>query len=268
MRRSSVIVLAVLAVVVGGLLVAYLPRLHEAAARQQCVNNLRLLTLALHNYAGSYDGWLPAGTMPNKALPPERRLSWLVAIMPFIDQIGLVIDRTRGWDDETNRVPAGRYLDTDERWVEEPLGQVRAMSCPANTTTAGPGAPGLTHYVGVAGLGVDAPTRPLDYPGNGIFGHDRRTNLGRIADGAAHTLMLIETTWDNGPWTAGGFPTVRGLDPAAGPYLGPGGQFASNHGVTNVAFADGSVRGLGESVSREVLEAWTTVAGGERVGEE
>ena len=56
-------------------------------------------------------------------------------------------------------------------------------------------------------------------------------------------------------WTAGGYPTVRGLDPAGGPYLGEGGQFGNDHHrgdffaltpppLTNVCFADGSVRSM------------------------
>jgi prepilin-type processing-associated H-X9-DG protein len=46
-----------------------------------------------------------------------------------------------------------------------------------------------------------------------------------------------------------------------------GGQFASLHGaVTNVAFADASVRPLSAAVSPKVLDALATVAGGEEVG--
>jgi prepilin-type processing-associated H-X9-DG protein len=92
----------------------------------------------------------------------------------------------------------------------------------------------------------------------------------------ANTVVVMETNRENGPWTAGGFPTVRGLDPAGRRYLGAGGQFSSGHSswawlssshtVTNVVYADGSVRGLTESVSPQVLEALVTIAGGEEVG--
>ena len=74
--------------------------------------------------------------------------------------------------------------------------------------------------------------------------------------------MLAEAV-DGGPWTAGGRATVRGFA-ADGR---PGGQFTSLHGrVTNVAFADASVRPLTAAVSPKVLEALATVGGGEDDG--
>jgi hypothetical protein len=139
-----------------------------------------------------------------------------------------------------------------------------------------PGWPGPASYVGVAGVGADAAGRPAGYPGLGLFGHDRKTRREDIKDGAATTMTVIETTWKNGPWTAGGYPTVRGLEPSATPYLGPGGQFGSNHwqgslfssnspSITKAVFADCSVRSITDSISPDVLEALATIAGGEDV---
>jgi prepilin-type processing-associated H-X9-DG protein len=266
-RRITALVLGLGVVVVGGLGVTFVSRVRDAAARAQCRNNLRWIVLALHNYAGSSGGTFPPATIPNDRLPPEERLSWLVGMMPFLDQPQVLVDRDKGWDTEENRVPKVRYGDTEDRWREEPLADVPLLQCPAGDARAVLGRPGVTHYVGVAGLGQDAATRGLGYPGTGVFGYERRTPLEDIKDGAANTMLVIETTRDNGPWTAGGFATARGLDPAARPHLGKGGQFASNHrGGTNVGFADGSVRTLNESVSTEAFEAMATVAGGEDVG--
>ena len=79
-------------------------------------------------------------------------------------------------------------------------------------------------------------------------------------------MMLAETTAGVGPWTAGGFTTVRGLDPARRPYIGRGRQFGGTHpGGAMVAFADGSIRFLGESIDPQVFEALSTVAGGENI---
>jgi hypothetical protein len=62
----------------------------RAAARSQCANNLKQIALGLHNYAdtnpGGYRAALPAGTVPNAALRPEQRLSWVVALLPFVEQ--------------------------------------------------------------------------------------------------------------------------------------------------------------------------------------
>ena len=87
---------------------------------------------------------------------------------------------------------------------------------------------------------------------------------GAIKDGAANTLLLAETGLDNGPWTAGGAATVRGLNPSRQPYIGRGCQFGGLHreGVM-VAMADGPVRYLHETIEPRVFEALSTVAGGE-----
>ncbi len=128
------------------------------------------------------------------------------------------------------------------------MGQWKIMVCPSNPACARPGWPGLTHYVGIAGLGSDAAERPAGYPGNGIFGYDRHIGLHEIPHGTSQTLMLIETTRENGPWTAGGFPTVRGLDSTGGLYLGQGGQFGS-------VLAGEALDGLEPDTRRAVHEA-------------
>jgi prepilin-type processing-associated H-X9-DG protein len=87
-----------------------------------------------------------------------------------------------------------------------------------------------------------------------------------IKDGTGATLAVIETASANGPWTAGGPPTVRGLDPGRQPYLGRGRQFGGTHpGGAMALFADGSVRFLRESIDPKTFEALATIAGREEV---
>jgi len=144
------------------------------------------------------------------------------------------------------------------------VGEVRSLLCPANPSRNGPGLPCPTHYLGIAGVGEDAAELPLADPRAGFFGYDRRLTQKDLKDGASTTLMLAEAV-DGGPWTAGGKATVRGFAAGSRPYLGQGGQFASLHRATNVAFADGSVRPLTAAVSPKVLEALATAAGREKV---
>jgi prepilin-type processing-associated H-X9-DG protein len=147
------------------------------------------------------------------------------------------------------------------------MGEGRYWLCPCNPNRGKLGWPGVTHYVGVAGVGEDAAALPAYAPQAGIFGCDRSTRLADIHDGTSNTLLLMETAWENGPWTAGGEPTMRGLEPKRQPYLGRGRPFGGTHpGVGGVAFADGSVRFLRESIRPEVLEALATKAGGEEIG--
>ena len=138
------------------------------------------------------------------------------------------------------------------------------MTCPTD-----PAAERQTHllplsYIAIAGLGADAPTLPFKHLRAGIFGYDRATRVADITDGLTNTMMFAETTHANGPWTAGGPSSVRGVDPTRQPYFGFNRQFGGYHAVgANVAFADGSVRFIRESINPKVFEAMSTIAGGE-----
>jgi hypothetical protein len=247
--------------------VAGVAKVRAEAARAGCSNNLREIAMALHNYDGNFHSF-PAATVAREGLPPERRLSWLVEVPSSHTQIALALHRDEPWDSDQNREPK-----IDAWWhepgepAEPPFGQWELFLCPSNPNRpAGP--LGLTHYVGVAGLGPEAAALPAGYPGIGVFGYARRTRVEDIKDGTSTTLLVIETARDNGPWTAGGWPTVRGLDPAEPPYLGQGRQFGGTHsGGTVAAFADGSAKFIRNSISPRILEALATIAGGEEVGE-
>ncbi len=249
-----------------GIVLAAIPKVQEAAAHAQCQNNLKQIGLALENYRGSFNSY-PSAAVANDALACGKRLSWLVNTLPFMDQVGLVIDRASAWDAEVNLVPRGSYLDNNDAWKEEPLGEIKLFRCPANPAVADAGWPGLTHYVGISGVGKDSAEMAVGFPGVGFFGCDRQLKLEDIKDGTGNTVAVIETNWRNGAWTASGFPTVRGLDPSGRSYLERGGPFGSGHRhVTNMAFADGSVRAMTDSIRPEVLEALATIAGSEEIG--
>jgi prepilin-type processing-associated H-X9-DG protein len=276
--RIQIVVLTLVVITAGGLLLAYFSRVRDKEAQQRCRDNLRTLGFGLENHATTYFQRYPPGTVANEALPPERRLSWLVGEWGFVGdcQLVLLLDGTAGWDEEVNREPRLQIVnEPDERKRVFAVRDWSGFVCPSNPARAAPGSPGLTHYVGIAGVGLDAAARRIGYPGVGVFGHDRRTRKEDILDGLATTLLMVETSWENGPWTAGGPPTVRSLNPADVSYLGEGGQFASSHRssgwlgsfrTTNALFADGSVRAMRETISPEVFRALATIAGGEEVG--
>src|SRR5262249_20698315 len=93
---------------------------------------------------------------------------------------------------------------------------------------------------------------------------ERQTTLADITDGAANTMAVAESGRVRGLWLAGGPATVRGLDTAGLPYIGRGRQFGGGHpSGMNVAFADGSVRFVNDTINPRVLEALSTTAGGE-----
>ncbi len=249
--------------------------MRRAAARSQCANHLKMIALALHSYADAHPAIptpgqkvpvLPAGTMSHSTLAPQDRLSWYVAVLPFIEQAPLhrLIDQSAGWDAEANRAP----LRTELLILHCPDWRREDSHEPAYATA----------YLGVAGLGADAATLAPGHHYAGVFGYDRRTPLREIKDGFSTTLLILESARQNGPWGRGGPATVRGLDTSERPYLGTGRQFGGTHFGENTVFgrgaslgcqaalADGSVRFLSEEMSAHILEALATVAGGEQIG--
>jgi prepilin-type processing-associated H-X9-DG protein len=108
----------------------------------------------------------------------------------------------------------------------------------------------LTSYLGIAGVGVDAARYPRKDPRAGFFGYDRVITQADITSGTSVTMMVAETTQHNGPWLAGGSPSVRGLDPDIERYIGLGRPFGGLHlDGLNVLWVDGSVRPVGERVA-------------------
>jgi hypothetical protein len=237
----------------------------EAQARAKCSSNLKMLGMALHDYHSAY-GAFPSGTVPNPALGPERRLGWMVSLFHFFEQgISLVIDLDGPWNSDANRKPLLRMSSVggDPPPYTVPADAPPWLVCPAHRPRAARGVQ-PAGYVGIAGVGPDAPALPTGHPRAGIFGYDRRTRVEDVTDGTAHTLMLVDTAAPAGPWTAGGPATVRAVDPAKRPYIGPGRPFGGAHrGVAAAAMADGSVRFLSQSIDPRVFEALATAAGHE-----
>jgi hypothetical protein len=246
----------------------------RAAARLQCANHLRQIALGLHSYADAHPEsqqtaeripLFPAGTVANPALPPDQRLSWLVEVLPYLEEDGLSkrIDRAAGWDAPANAAAVQIAL--------------RVLHCPDWSRESTPEAGPLTPDLGVAGVGADAASLPAGDRHAGFFGTERRTALADVKDGTSHTVTLLESARDNGPWARGGPATMRGLDPADRPYLGTGRPLGGTHFTENTAFkhgrshgcnaalGDGSVRFVAETVGPEVLEALATIAGGEPI---
>jgi prepilin-type processing-associated H-X9-DG protein len=241
----------------------------EAARRAQCANNLKQIALALHNYHDSY-GSFPSGTVGDRTLPPDRRLSWTVVLFHFLTQgLQLIIDGMRAWDAPANLRPLFLHTSVDgdpPPYTTSAMDCGDILQCPSHRVPASSNAPAPAGYVGISGLGTDAAVLPPGHPRAGIFGYDRATRIEAIKDGASATMLLAETTSFGGPWTAGGPATVRSLDASRQPYIGRGRQFGGAHrDGAMVAFADGSVRFLRESIDPKVFEALSTVAGGEQL---
>jgi prepilin-type processing-associated H-X9-DG protein len=243
MKRFADVLVAVLIVVLSaGLTAVAIASVRAAAARITCAHNLKQIGASINEYGNQNDKLPPA--MPNPDLRPEQRLSWIVAIVPYVEANFFYtrMDRAKGWEAEENRFAA--------------LMRLRYLECPSFPQGAPVSTLVPTDYVGVAGIGADAAALPKGDSRAGLFGYDRHVSLKDIAGRASFLLLVAETGRVEGAWTAAGPPTVRGLVADGSPYLGRGGQFGGLHWHgTNVLMADGSVRFLGDDTSADVLES-------------
>ena len=80
------VVLAIIGVLVG-LTASAVQKVRASAARTRCLNNLRQLSLGLHQYHNQHAAF-PAGYTPD-AGPKSMRLSWHTRVLPFVEQDAL-----------------------------------------------------------------------------------------------------------------------------------------------------------------------------------
>jgi hypothetical protein len=159
-----------------------------------------------------------------------------------------MFDLKKGWDDPANRKAAELPL---ALFLNPSAGEQKVNGLP------------VTEYVGLAGVGADGPTLPVTSPRAGVFAYDRVTRLEDIKDGTSNTIMISECNKDLGSWAAGGRATIRALTKK--PYIdGPDGLGGHPEGM-QVGLADGSVRFISKSIDPTVLEALTTINGGEAI---
>jgi prepilin-type processing-associated H-X9-DG protein len=254
------VVIAIIAILIAFLLPAT-RRVGDAAARTQCLNNLKQLILAMHNFEST--GRPPAYPATGHPDPPaerlfppgcfglgatpEERLSWMVAVLPYLEQQNLYhqFDLEKGY---AGNLPVAQT-------------RVRTFLCPASQESAT--VDGATDYVALSGIGHDAAGRPAGAVGNGFMGYDRPTSVAMIKDGTSHTIALMETGAGLGHWARGGPSTLRGFEPTDEPPLGGGRPFGGHSGGMNAAMADGSLRLLPYSIDAKRLAAAITIAGGE-----
>lgn len=218
----------------GGLFFVMASHAQQSAAQLSSKGSMCQLDLAVHDYNdanGTMPGPFLDGAVTNGIIPPDPadRLSWRVAILPFIEAQDLYFQ-----------------FNTSERW-----------NSPTNLPLAN------THYRPLCdpldGKTHRTPYRVF-YDNGALWDSDTkcRIPLDKIPDGASNTLLFVEST-GKVPWAQ--FNEHHYNPEGQLPELG-----RSSRNTFLAAMADGSVRVVKKSLSANTLRATITRAGGDAPG--
>lgn len=191
-------------------------------------------------------GRYPNGTVLIGDQPAEDRFSWLAELLVQSAQKRLAEPQ---WDQPWHDPLNDRFVRQQRDLFLNPLLSQRVGSdrYPA------------THFVGVAGVGADAPQLPVDHPRAGIFGIDRITREKDIRDGLAETMMVAGVSERLGSWAAAGPPSMRAFTQE--PYIeGPDGFGTGQAEGMSVLMADGSVRFLNQNTDPAIIRQMAAMA--------
>ncbi len=306
----TLVELLVVIAIIGVLVALLLPAIQaarEGARRTQCVNNMKQLSLAFHNFESSQKR-LPLAYTNSPAVGTNN---WMPFILPFVEGQNLIngYNLNIDWWREPNRTLVARQIDLVQcPSAPEPN---RIQNKPETTPPNKTGACG--DYFTPAGVHVDINlaltnaqfSTTADLRG-AIYWYAATNTVNRmkdITDGTSNTILLAEcsgredvyrgrtkypvdytgaikirarggawATTDNAyqigqrnPWNAT-FGTIPGTL-AINNSNEWGHCFYSFHNGANFAFADASVRFLGEEVDLYTLACMVTRAGGERASD-
>ena len=186
------VVIAIIAVLIGLLLPA-VQKIREAAARAQCLNNLKQIALAAHNYHDSNSCFPPAYGEP--PLFPVGT-PWVILLAPYLEQDALA----RRWPGVG--FPAS-FIDNDALVSTV----VPSLICPSDDL---PSPPQFIRYPGdgsraehpnglfwgLSSYGPNSGSQGIadlpSTPNDGMFYYKTRVRMTEIADGTSNTLLFGE----------------------------------------------------------------------------
>jgi prepilin-type N-terminal cleavage/methylation domain-containing protein/prepilin-type processing-associated H-X9-DG protein len=268
-RRVTAFTLVELLVVIAiiGILVALLlPAIQaarEAARRTSCVNNEVQLALAVHSYEFHFETLPPGVTNPTGPIrnePNGNHVGWLARILPYFEEYTLF----RKFDAD-----AGAYAPAN---APVRSAEIDCLICPSEPGEIS----NQDHTIArstYAGCHNDVEA-PIDKDNRGLLFLDSKIRYSDIEDGSSKTILLSEKLLgpDDLGWVSGTRATLRntGIKPnwadgdrakslhelaeEAPPNSLFVGGFSSRHpGIINVAFADGSVRAVTDSIDLETF---------------
>ena len=294
-RGFTLIELLVVIAIIGALLGLLLPavqKVREAAARTQCLNNLKQIGLALQNYHDTQNSFPPGYVSNFDAAGDDTGpgWGWAAFILPQMEQQNLY-----------NAIQLNQNIEVPGNSGVR-VRPVKSYICPSDSVpptwtamkydAAGNPVGAICDVASASYVGVFGVTEP-GVDGEGIFFRNSAVKIADITDGTSQTLMVGErsfrwcqATWTGvipgasmvpppgspasaGEWNSAGFVLGHTFEGTGGPGS-PGTEvngFSSRHTQgSNFLFADGHVQFLHESVDHQVYKALSTRAGGEAIG--
>ena len=221
--------------------------LSSSEADEISLGHLRQIVWAIHAYVDDHKGKLPPVEVKNDALPPEKRLSGFVLLLPYMGvrpsslpedsevwlrwkadasvakSIYAKIDLTKAWDDPAN-AEAAKML-------------VPSLLLPSGAPVRDDEGNAVSHIAFVRGS-ARTDGKPFE---NGAFPRgksDEGLAISQIGDGTSMTVAIGQIHDNLGPWMAAGSSTSRQLFhtsnqtdiPTFGGQHGPAAYFANCDG--------------------------------------
>ncbi len=233
------VVIAIIAVLIALLLPA-VQSAREAARRASCVNNLKQMGLALHNFEQTYKSFPAESTGSFYDVPPSApRHGWPSRILPFLEQnaIAASLNFQVHWYDMGNTTAANAVLgvfNCPSAIPVKPGYEYTLYGRISNPRQSYPGANwdyGNSNSISAllqATLGVSSAAGVITAsPDPNAVNFENGTQLNQITDGLSNTIMLIEDS--SRPWLWQGRRFVPPTPPTASPKNSvTGGVWASN----------------------------------------
>lgn len=293
-RGFTLVELLVVIAIIGVLIALLLPAVQqarEAARRMQCTNQLKQVTLALHNYADTYR------KLPSTAYSNRTHSIW-IGLAPFLEQ--------KAFADRYN-IAVSPSSGSNSTLLKEVA--MTGLRCPSGAqefcrhSDTARQSHYTTHYYGIQGpIGENVETgqqysryqdiSPSGLSSQGLFtmcnnNYRDAIDFAAVTDGLSNTLAFGEISWNEylgyREYSYGvyylsstdvaifstkdvSWPINIGLQSTSTVYrnYNSTGAFGSHHpGGANFSLADGSVRFLPETINMDVYLAQASRDGGE-----
>src|SRR4051794_25211547 len=203
------VVIAIIAVLISLLLPA-VQSAREAARRIQCVNNLKQIGLAFHNYHDAHNVFITSenwsGNSANPTANPRRAFGWRLPVLPYIEQ-GAIYNafnmNLTAWNPENwitcGDVSINAYLCPSDGKVADKINEGQAFSGFGTNIDV---YMHYTSYAGITGTWTNL-TNPIDWPGlasvkagasnsNGMMFQGGKVGISGVTDGTSNTLLIAE----------------------------------------------------------------------------